>query len=93
MALREGYTRSIPHHAPDFGDDFGDLNVGTLAAQLKDGLNDISKNDLRGIEAMLLSQAQALQAVFVDALLQVPKQEWFSNSEAYMRMGLKAQNQ
>ena len=42
---------------------------------------------------MLYSQAHALQAVFVDALLQVPKQEWFSNSEAYMRMALKAQSQ
>jgi hypothetical protein len=29
----------------------------------------------------------------VDALLQVKKQGWFSTSEAYMRIGLKAQSQ
>jgi hypothetical protein len=31
--------------------------VGALAGHLKDGLNDIRKNDLRGCEAMLYSQA------------------------------------
>jgi hypothetical protein len=29
----------------------------------------------------------------VDAVLQVTKQEWFSNSESFMRMALKAQSQ
>jgi hypothetical protein len=77
----------------EFGDHFGDFNVGELAARLKDGMNDISNNDLRSCEAMLYGQAQALQAIFVDALLQVKKQGWFSTSEAYMRMGLKAQSQ
>jgi hypothetical protein len=42
---------------------------------------------------MLYCQAHVLQAVFVDSLLQVPKQGWFSTSEAYMRMALKAQAQ
>ena len=77
----------------EFSDHFGDFDVGELAARLKDGMNDISNNDLRSCEAMLYGQAQALQAIFVDALLQVKKQGWFSTSEAYMRMGLKAQSQ
>ncbi|MGI8425125.1 MAG: hypothetical protein ACR2M4_00705 [Actinomycetota bacterium] len=42
---------------------------------------------------MLYSQAHALQAIFVEAARQVPKQEWFSNSESFMRMALKAQSQ
>jgi hypothetical protein len=42
---------------------------------------------------MLYSQAHALQAIFVDALLQMKKQGWFSTSAAYMRMALKAQSQ
>ena len=42
---------------------------------------------------MLYCQAHALQAIFVDTVLQVPKQGWFSTSEAYMRMALKAQAQ
>jgi hypothetical protein len=56
-------------------------------------MSDISNNDLRQCEAMLYCQAHVLQAVFVDSLLQVPKQGWFSTSEAYMRMAMKAQNQ
>jgi hypothetical protein len=52
-------------------------------------MNDVSSQ----CEEMLYSQAHVLQAVFVDSLLQVPKQGWFSTSEAYMRMALKAQNQ
>ena len=40
---------------------------------------------------MLYCQAQALQAIFVSD--SGADQEWFSNSEAYMRMALKAQSQ
>jgi hypothetical protein len=49
-------------------------------------------NDVSNCEAMLYSQAHALQAIFVDSLLQATKQEWFSNSEAHMRLALKAQS-
>jgi hypothetical protein len=76
-----------------FGDHFGDLDVAALAVHLKDAMNDISKNDLSSCEAMLYSQAQALQMIFVSAALQVPDQNWFSNSEAYLPMALKAQSQ
>ena len=71
----------------------GHPDVAALAVQLEIGMNDVRKNDLRECEAMLYSQAHALQAVFVDALRQVEEQGWFSNSEAYMRIGLKAQSQ
>jgi hypothetical protein len=37
----------------EFSDHFGDFNVGVLAAHLKDGMNDLSNNDLRSCEAML----------------------------------------
>jgi hypothetical protein len=67
----------------------GHSDVAALAGHLKDGMNDVSKQ----CEEMLYSQAHVLQAVFVDALRQVPKQGWFSTSEAYMRMAMKAQNQ
>jgi hypothetical protein len=71
----------------------GHPDVAALAVQLEIGMNDVRKNDLRECEAMLYSQAHALQAIFVDAARQVKTQEWFSNSEAYMRMALKAQAQ
>jgi hypothetical protein len=71
----------------------GHPDVAALAVQLEIGMNDVSNNSLRECEAMLYSQAHALQAVFVDSLLQANKQEWFSNSEAHMRIALKAQAQ
>ena len=71
----------------------GHPDVAALAVQLEIGMNDVGKDDLRECEAMLYSQAHALQAIFVDAARQVKTQEWFSNSESFMRMGLKAQNQ
>jgi hypothetical protein len=77
----------------EFGDHFGEFNVGELAARLKDGMNDVSNNNLSSCEAMLYCQAHVLHAIFLDALLQVKKHEWFSTSEAYMRMALKAQSQ
>ena len=71
----------------------GHSDVAAVAVQLEIGMNDVRKKDLRECEAMLYSQAHALQAIFVDALLQVKKQGWFSTSEAYMWIALKAQNQ
>ena len=71
----------------------GHPDVAALAVQLEIGMNDVRKNDLRECEAMLYSQAHALQAIFVDAAQQVKKQGWFSTSEAYTRIALKAQNQ
>jgi hypothetical protein len=43
----------------EFGEFFGVLDTRELVTHLKDGMNDVSKNDLRGCEAMLYSQAQA----------------------------------
>jgi hypothetical protein len=37
----------------EFDKHFGDLDVGALVGHLKDGVNDVSNNDLRGCEAML----------------------------------------
>ena len=68
--------------------------MGALAVHLKDCMNDVSKNDLRGCEAMLYSQAHALQAIFVSSAHRATlSEEWFPNYEAHMRMALKAQSQ
>ena len=77
----------------EFGDHFGDLDLAALTLELRDSMNDVKENNLRSCEAMLYCQAHALQAIFVNAAIRVPDQEWFSYSEAYMRMALKAQNQ
>jgi hypothetical protein len=88
MAIRPNVGAA--HVIAEFG---GPSDVAALAVQLEIDMKNLRNNGLRSCEEMLYCQAQALHAVFVDALLQVPKQEWFSTSEAFMRMALKAQNQ
>lgn len=88
MAIRPDVRAALV--ISEFG---GHSNVAALAVQLEIGMNDVRKNDLRECEEMLYAQAHALQAIFVDALLQVKKHEWFSTSEAFMRIALKAQSQ
>ena len=75
--LKEKLARAKTAIRPDVGAAFvisefgGHLDVVALAVQLEIGMNDVRKNDFRECEAMLYSQAHALQAIFVDALLQV----------------------
>lgn len=77
----------------EFGERFGDLDVGALAVHLKDCMNDVSKNDLHGCEAMLYCQAHALQAIFVSSAHRATlSEEWFPNYQAHMRLALKAQS-
>jgi hypothetical protein len=80
----------------EFAEVFGGLDageVGQLAVHLKDGMNDVSKNDLSSCEAMLYCQAHVLQAIFVaSAHRGTLSEEWFPNYEAHMRLALKAQS-
>ncbi len=71
---------------------FRDLDVTALVDHLKDGMSDVSKNDLSGCEAMLYYQAHALEAIFV-GLAHRAQQDWTNNYEGFMRLALKAQNQ
>jgi hypothetical protein len=81
----------------EFSDHFGHLGLAALTAHLKDGIKNVNNNDLRECEAMLYSQAHALQAIFVElarqAAFQVKGEGWFPNYEAHMRLALKAQSQ
>jgi hypothetical protein len=54
---------------------------------------DLKSGDLHRCEAMLLSQAHALQAIFVNLSRQAVKQEYLKQWETYIRVALKAQSQ
>ena len=71
----------------------GHPDVAALAVQLEIGMNDVRKKNLRECEANAVFPSARPASRLRGASLQVPKQEWFSNSEAYMRMALKAQSQ
>ena len=76
-----------------FGGSSGELELKALTLRLSDSVNAVLANDMRGPEAMLYSEAHALQAIFVDLSRRATKQSDMANYESFMRMALKAQNQ
>jgi len=53
----------------------------------------LQAGDMKRAEAMLFGQAHALQAIFTDFARRAAGQQYLKNSEAFLRMALKAQNQ
>lgn len=71
----------------------GELDFGLLVHALMKDLDDVWAGDLKRAEAMLYSQAQALQAIFTSLARRATNQEYLKQWEAYLRMALKAQSQ
>lgn len=72
---------------------FGEQDLGSLAATLAENTKKLESGNLADCEAMLLAQAHALQAIFVNLSRRVIKQEYLRQWEAYIRVALKAQAQ
>ena len=77
----------------EFGGASGELELKALTLRLSDSVDAVWANDMRGPEAMLYSEAHALQAIFVDLSRRATKQSHMGNYESFMRMALKAQSQ
>lgn len=60
---------------------------------LRDDIVAINQGDLSRPEAMLISQAAALQALFVRLTERAVQQKYIQNYEALMRIALRAQSQ
>lgn len=71
----------------------GEDDIGALMGQLSDDVEKVWAGDMRRAEAMLFSQAHALQAIFMSLARRANGQEYLKQWEAYLRMALKAQNQ
>jgi len=71
----------------------GELSVVDLMESLKDSIDEVRAGDMRHAEAMLFSQAHALQAIFLDMALRAAKNSQPEHREASLRLALKAQNQ
>jgi hypothetical protein len=69
------------------------LDVTALATELVAQCNMVQSSDLSRIEAMLLSQAHALQAIFTNCASRMSKTEYLSQHQTYGLLALKAQNQ
>lgn len=77
----------------EYGKPFGDQDVTTLMVQLIEGVEALEENDLSRCEAMLFTQAHALQSIFMSLARRANNQEYLRNFEANLRLALKAQSQ
>lgn len=73
----------------------GEQDLSVLTAELSDHNGKVQEGDLRRAESMLISQAHALQSIFVSMARRsaVNAGQYMGASDTYMRMALRAQNQ
>lgn len=69
------------------------LDVTALVTELVAQCDMVKSGDLSRIEAMLLSQAHALQAIFTNCAWRMSKAEYLNQNQIYGLLALKAQNQ
>lgn len=69
------------------------VEATSVLAKLRQTCESVNGGDLESAENMLISQAQALQAVFRKFMIWGMAQEHFPHMEAMLRLAMKAQNQ
>jgi len=72
---------------------FGALDAVAVVSALNEQIAEVKNGDMSGVEAMLFSQATALQSIFVSYARRAHSQEYQHNLEAFMALALKAQAQ
>lgn len=77
----------------EYGKAFGAQNMTALTEALMYPQDLVADDDLGPAEEMLLGQAHALQAIFVNLARRAVVQEYQSQLESFLRLALKAQNQ
>jgi len=70
-----------------------EADINALVAGLADSCKDVKGGDLATMEAMLISQATALQAIFTSLAMRAKTQTQQRNLEAFLGLALKAQAQ
>ena len=71
----------------------GVLDINALVTGLSDSCKAVSDGDLATMEAMLISQATALQTIFTSLARRAQTQKYQQNLEAFLGLALKAQAQ
>jgi len=72
---------------------FGKQDVMTLHSKISPKVSRVQAGDLQECEAMLFSQALALQSMFMDLSRRAATQEYLKQYETHFRLALKAQSQ
>ena len=70
-----------------------DADLGAMVEMLEISVKTISKDDLSGLEAMLVGQATALQTIFTSLSRRAAAQQQLPHFQTYMGLALKAQAQ
>ncbi len=70
-----------------------EVDLQLLVDGLRDTFTEVNDGDLTGLEAMLLSQAAALQTIFTSLARRAQVQEYQQNFESFLGLALKAQAQ
>jgi hypothetical protein len=84
-AVIDAYSKSL------FGEEQGGLLE--VYEELNDCIDMVWDGDLKKCEAMLLSQAVALQSIFTNLSRRAASQDYLKQMDTYLRLGLKAQAQ
>ena len=78
---------------PCFKGPFGELDIASLVVGLEHSIGKVQGGDLKECEAMLMGQAHALQAIFMNLSRRGMGAEMMNQYEAHMRIAMKAQSQ
>ena len=77
----------------EYGKSFGNQDVIELMDVLVTSMMELNNGDLKRCENMLMGQAYALQAIFMNLSLRSKNQEYLKSTETFLRLALKAQSQ
>jgi hypothetical protein len=91
LALRPSVNAALVLRA--YSTPVGELDTAALALSLSEEVNNLWAGDMKRAEAMLITQAQALQGMFMHLARRAANQDQMKHYESFFRMGLKAQNQ
>ena len=93
MAVRPSINGASVIHAYQ-GNVMGkDVDMNVLIEQLRNTFTEVKGGELHTLEAMLISQATALQTIFTSLARRAQTQEYQKHLESFLGLALKAQAQ
>ena len=72
---------------------FGAISIGAACHALDSSIKSLRGGDLSGAEAVLISQATALNSIFNDLAMRSYEQSQMQHLDTFLRLAMKAQNQ
>lgn len=76
-----------------YGKPFGELDWPSVGEVISDSVKQVREGDMSRVEEMLLTQAYAMQSIFMNFSRRALAQQYQKPMESFFRMAMKAQNQ